>query len=478
MQARNTKYYSLILVIADFLVLLSAFSIAYILRVQMDDRPLINEVFAVDYVMSVLVIIPFWIVILGFIGLYNADVYTRRLREWSRIAVGVTIGILLVIGWQYVFEKTLFPARLVVAYALVISFLLLLIEREFLRFTRSMLFRFGKGISHVLIIGNSSATRDITRELSDTVRSGYRIVALASPKRLAPIETGIKHFSSVDEALDAISHLGITTIIQTDLYQDSDRNQRILAAAQSRHIQYNFIPGESEFYAGKNTVDVFLGYPMITVHQTPLTGWGEIIKRVFDSIVSLILLILLAPIFVLIIILQMILNPGPIFYISKRLSKFSDPISLIKFRSMNPRYGKRDAALEFEEMGRADLAREYRKHRKVVDDPRITKFGHFLRDTSLDELPQLINVLKGDLSLVGPRPILPQEVHYAKSRTALLHSVRSGVTGLWQVSGRSNLSFEERIELELYYARNWSFWMDIKILIKTIGVVLRRTGAK
>ena len=156
MQARNTKYYSLILVIADFLVLLSAFSIAYILRVQMDDRPLINEVFAVDYAMSVLMIIPFWIVILGFIGLYNADVYTRRLREWSRIAVGVTIGILLVIGWEYVFEKTLFPARLVVAYALVISFLLLLIEREFLRFTRSMLFRFGKGISHVLIIFISS----------------------------------------------------------------------------------------------------------------------------------------------------------------------------------------------------------------------------------------------------------------------------------------------------------------------------------
>ena len=129
-------------------------------------------------------------------------------------------------------------------------------------------------------------------------------------------------------------------------------------------------------------------------------------------------------------------------------------------------------------MGRNDLAAEYEKHRKVAFDPRITAFGNFLRKTSLDELPQLFNVLRGDLSLVGPRPILPQEVKFSRSRAALLHSVKSGVTGLWQVSGRSNLSFEERIELELFYAQNWSFWLDIKILFKTVGVVLFRRGAK
>ncbi len=145
---------------------------------------------------------------------------------------------------------------------------------------------------------------------------------------------------------------------------------------------------------------------------------------------------------------------------------------------MRPEFGKKDAAEEFAEMGRPDLVKEYKKHHKVEHDPRVTKFGHFLRVTSLDELPQLLNVIQGELSLVGPRPILPQEVKFNKTRTALLHSVKSGVTGLWQVSGRSNLSFEERIELELYYARNWSFWLDIKILLKTIAVVFRRKGAK
>src|SRR5690606_6777283 len=136
----------------------------------------------------------------------------------------------------------------------------------------------------------------------------------------------------------------------------------------------------------------------ISVSQTPLVGWGAILKQVFDTLVSSILFILLSPLFLLLVALQKLLNPGPIFYVSKRLSRFSEPIDLIKFRSMGAKYGKVDAAVEFRAMGREDLAREYEKHRKVENDPRITAFGHFLRKTSLDELPQVINVMKGDLS--------------------------------------------------------------------------------
>jgi lipopolysaccharide/colanic/teichoic acid biosynthesis glycosyltransferase len=145
---------------------------------------------------------------------------------------------------------------------------------------------------------------------------------------------------------------------------------------------------------------------------------------------------------------------------------------------MDPRYGNRDATDDFRQMGREDLAREYEKKRKVVNDPRITRFGRFLRATSLDELPQLFNVLRGELSLVGPRPILPQELHLYKGRGALLHSVKSGVTGLWQVSGRSNLAFDKRVELELYYAQNWSFWLDVKILLKTLPALFRKGSAR
>ena len=478
MPTKNTKFYSLVLIFVDFAVLLLAFVAAYVLRVQYDHRPLLDQVYALEYFYSFLLVAPFWIIIFAALGLYQASTYNRRLAEWGKIALGSFIGILMVIGWEYISGHHLFPARLVAAYALGASFLLILLEREVLRIVRSLLFQWGHGVSRVLVIGNSNATRDIADNLSATHRSGYRIVAIAGPKSTIPPGLEVRHFSSVDKALEKIKEMNITTIIQTDLYDSAERNQRILGAAQIHHISYSFIPGEAEFYAGKNTVDVFLGYLMISVSQTPLIGWGAIAKQIFDAIASLLLIIILSPVFLVLILIQLLTSPGPVFYVSKRLSKLSEPVNLIKFRSMGAQYGSKDAAEEFREMGREDLAKEYEKNRKVENDPRITKFGHFLRETSLDELPQIFNVLKGDLSLVGPRPILPQEAKFSPNRTALLHSVKSGLTGLWQVSGRSNLSFEERIELELFYAQNWSFWLDIKILFKTIGVVLRKSGAK
>lgn len=478
MPSKNTKLYSLILIALDLFVLASVFFVAYYVRTQLDPRALRYTVFAEEYVFSFLIIAPIWLMIYAVLGLYDAQTYNRRLIEWSKVVLGTFLGTLLVVGWEYATSIHVFPARLVALYVLVGTVISLIIVREIARSARTMFYRYGRGVSRVLIIGNSLATKDIVRELAETHKSGYQVVGLAGPAKYAPAHLGIHHYKTVEDALKDIKRLRVTTIIQTDLYDAEDRNHQILSAAQVHHIQYNFIPGEAEFYTGKNTVDVFLGYPLITVSQTPLIGWGAIFKRVFDVIVSLILLIPLGPILLVLMMLQKIFSPGPIFYVSKRLSQFSKPVQLIKFRSMGAEYGGKDAAEEFRKMGRPDLAREYEKNRKVENDPRITRFGKFLRNTSLDELPQIINVLRGDLSLVGPRPILPQEVNFAPARTALLHSVKSGVTGLWQVSGRSNLSFEERIELELYYAQNWSFWLDLRILFKTIGVVFRRSGAK
>ena len=478
MPRRNSKLYSLILIFIDTFVLLTAFTIAYVLRVQYDPRPLVTNVHAYDYLYAFILIIPFWILIYASLGLYQPRTYNRRLVEWSKILIASLIGTLLVVGWQYVSGRNILPARLVAVYVLFGSFLLVIIEREIMRYARGLMFHYGKGVRRVLIIGTSDTTGDIALSLANTAKSGYEIVAVAGPKNVMPNLLLARHYSLVETALKDIALNGINTIIQTDLYESADRNQRILSAAQTNHIEYNFIPGESEFYSGKNTVDVFLGYPMITVYQTPLVGWGAIVKRIFDQILSSLLIILLSPVFLIIFIVKKIADPGPAFYVSQRLSRFSKPIGLIKFRSMDAKYGAQDAADEFRAMGREDLALEYEANRKVDHDPRITRFGAFLRDTSLDELPQLFNVFIGDLSLVGPRPILPQEVKLASGRTALLHSVKSGVTGMWQVSGRSELSFDERIELELFYAQNWTFWLDIKILFRTVGVVLRKKGAK
>lgn len=479
MPTKNTRFYSLILILVDTFILLAAFSLAYIARVQYDPRPLVSSVYAYEYFGAFLAVVPFWILIFATLGLYSPSTYNRRLVEWSKIAIGAFIGILLVIGWEYVSGKHIFPARLVAVYALGGSFLLILLERELLRLVRSLLFHFGRGTSRVLIIGNSEATRDIAENMSDTRKSGYHVVAIAGPRKVVPTDLDVEHFSSVETALKKIKEMRITTIIQTDLYDSAERNQRILGAAQTHHISYSFIPGEPEFYAGKNTVDVFLGYPMISVSQTPLIGWGSIVKRLFDIVATSIILIVISPLLLILVILQKILNPGPLLYKHKRLTRSARPFAMLKFRSMRDRpTAHMDSVEEFRVMGRPDLAEEYEIHRKILSqpDPRITKFGHFLRKTSLDELPQFFNVLKGDLSLVGPRPIEPVELPHYKDRGSLLLSVQSGITGLWQVSGRNNLSFEQRVELELYYAQNWSFWMDLKILLKTPGALLRRRG--
>lgn len=483
MRRRNNRFYSLILILVDTIVLIGAFVLAYVVRVQYDPRPLLSDIYAYDYLISFLAIVPFWILIFAILGLYHPNTYNRRLLEWAKIAIGVFIGILLILGWQYVSDADFFPARLVAVYSLVGSFVLIVFEREILRFVRGRMFRYGRGVSRVLIIGNSDTTTDIAKSLSDTERSGYQIVAIAGPKKIVPPDSEAHHYSLVEQALKDLEVNNITHIIQTDLYENTERNNKILSSAQERHIDYSFIPAQAEFYSGKNTVDVFLGYPMINVYQTPLIGWGAIIKRMFDFTVSLILVIILSPLFLVVAILQKFLNPGTIFYRNLRLSKFSRPVALLKFRTMThlPGFDSNnvDDAAEYRAMGREDLAIEYEKtHKAPDDDPRVNGWGRFLRRTSIDELPGIINVLKGDLSLVGPRPILPQEVKLAHGKASLLHSVKSGVTGLWQVSGRSELDFDERIELELFYAQNWTFWLDIKILFKTVLVVIRGRGAK
>lgn len=478
MRVRNNVFYSLLLMLADLLVLAVAFIVAYIIRVQFDPRPLVSQVAATDYFFTFLAIAPFWIITLGALGLYDRNIRNKRTNETLKLLVGSFIGILLIIGYEFASGQPVFPARLVAVYAFVGSFLLLVIVRFLIHTLRGILFRNGVGAHRLLIIGANDTAHDIVKQLSQTSKSGYHISALAGPKKFIPRNLDIAHYNSIERALGVIKPLHITAIIQTDLYGDDSKNQAILRTAQTHHIDYNFIPGKSEFYSGKNTVDLFLGYPMISVSQTALIGWGEIVKQVFDLVITIPLLIILSPVLLIIYILQKIFNPGPALYKSARLSRYSEKFTLLKFRSMNPKYGKRDAAVEFRAMGREDLAREYELHRKVKNDPRITGFGKFLRRTSLDELPQFFNVLKGDLSLVGPRPILPQEMKLTRGRGALLHSVKSGVTGLWQVSGRSDLSFEQRIELESYYAQNWSFWLDIKILFKTIWVVISKDGAK
>ena len=284
-----------------------------------------------------------------------------------------------------------------------------------------------------------------------------------------------------------IKDLKINSVIQTEFYEKEDKNRKILLAARENHLSYKFIPAQSEFYGGKNTVEVFNGFPMVAIHQTPLIGWGRVVKRLFDILMSLLAMIVVIPLMIPFAIIIKITDPkGPVIYKHRRITRFGTPFNIYKLRSMYWKYSTGGAASKktdleiFTELGREDLIAEFQENQKVKKDPRIMPIGRFTRATSIDELPQFINVIKGDLSLVGPRAIVNDELAKYKKFDGggLITSVKSGITGLWQVSGRSDLTYEERVKLDTYYVQNWSFWLDIKILLKTILVVLKKTGAE
>jgi lipopolysaccharide/colanic/teichoic acid biosynthesis glycosyltransferase len=277
--------------------------------------------------------------------------------------------------------------------------------------------------------------------------------------------------------LERIKVDDLDAIIQTELYADESRNQEILEYAQKHHIAYRFVPGNTELFVGNIDVELFRSaIPVINVNETALFGWGRIVKRAFDLLVGCILQLIALPFMLIIAIVIKLFDRGPIFFKQTRLTRFDHKFTVYKFRTIKETYHDLSPEEAFTKMGEPQLIKAYRANGdQIPHDPRYGKLGNFLRATSLDELPQLFNIIKGDLSLVGPRALVPEELDlYAKRHTIL--SVRSGLTGLAQVSGRRNISFEERRKLDLYYVQNWSFWLDLTILAKTIGAIIDKRG--
>ena len=196
------------------------------------------------------------------------------------------------------------------------------------------------------------------------------------------------------------------------------------------------------------------------------------IKRVFDIIFSLIGLVLLSPIFLIISVIIKLDSKGPVFFVHSRIGEKGKPIGIYKFRTMVN--NAEDLIKKFTPEQKEEFERSY----KLENDPRITKIGNFLRKTSLDELPQILNILKGELSIIGPRPIIQAELEKYEENKEKLLSVKPGLTGYWAANGRSDTSYEERMQMELYYVDNMSFKLDVKIFFKTIFAVIKKEGAR
>jgi len=463
--------YNAILVLGDIAAVLAGFAAAFVIRAA-SDTAVANPMNGLDYMVILLALIPFWILVFAFLGLYNTTIYERRFAEANRLFIGTFIGLMFIITWDYMSLEIVFPAKLVPVYGLFITFLLLLLIRNIIRFVRTSLFKYGVGLTRVVIVGNTDMTSELLKTL-EPHESGYEVLGVVGYRRkLSSVVQNFPNFMSFLRATPQNLH----GIIQTELYPNEERNAEILTYAQENHVSYRFVPGNSELFVGNIDVDLFRNsIPVIQVRQTALFGWGRIIKRLSDIFFGGVVFILSLPLWLVCVVLMKGIEPkAPLFYSASRLTRFATRVQIYKFRTMRSSYNKMTPEQAFAKMGRPELAKEYRKNGdQLADDPRISRLGRFMRATSLDELPQLLNVIKGDISLVGPRALDAYEMEQYSKKNLIL-SVKSGLTGLAVVSGREGISFEERRKLDLYYVQNWSFWLDIVILLKTIRVVLVR----
>jgi exopolysaccharide biosynthesis polyprenyl glycosylphosphotransferase len=476
MKSNASLVYNFFLIIGDFLALIAAFVGAFLLRAQ-SATPVAHPISGHTYFYVFLGLSPFWLLIFASLGLYNSNIYERRFSEFGRLLLGSFIGMLFVVFWDFLSVTPIFPAKLVPVYGFVFGFVFLLIFRNLARLVRTELFGFNIGLTHVALIGNTDVTAELVSSLSDSRHSGYKVLAVVGAKERVgdrPIATYPTFASFLKNAPD-----NLHGIIQTELYADEARNAEILTYSQEHHIGYRFVPGNSELFVGNIDVELFRSnLPVITVHHTALFGWGRVVKRICDILIGGILLLLTSPIWIIIAVAVKINDPtGPVFYRTKRLTRFGTSITILKFRSMYQKYCVPPEE-GFARMGRPDLLKQYRENGDFLpNDPRVTAVGRLLRSTSFDELPQLYNVFHGELSFVGPRALDAFEIERYSKKNQIL-SVKSGITGLAVVSGRKGISFEERRKLDLYYVQNWSLWLDVTILIKTIRVILERIASR
>lgn len=467
--------YNVFLFLGDSLALIAGFLAAFIIRSKTGvdvAHPMRIE----DYLIILAGLLPFWIIVFALLGLYNTTIYERRFSEVARLFVGSFVGLLFLISWDYMSLDPIFPAKLVPIYGFAIAFVLLVVLRNISRLIRTSLFRYGVGLTRVVLVGNTDMTRELLESLTHR-DSGYKVLGVIGFRR--KLDGAVPSFSSFQSFLRATPH-DMHGIVQTELFSDEERNAEILNYAQENHVSYRFVPGNNELFVGNIDVELFRNsVPVIRVHHTALFGSGRIAKRLMDVILGSIFILLASPLMVLAALLVKLSDTkAPVLYRAKRLTRFATPISIYKFRTMKQAYNNMSPEQGFRKMGRPELVAEYRKNGdQLADDPRIGRLGRFMRSTSLDELPQLFNVVKGDISLVGPRALDVFELEQYSKKNLIL-SVKSGLTGLAVVSGREGIGFAERRKLDLFYVQNWTLWLDILILLKTVRVALQRLFRK
>jgi len=452
----------------DYIMIVLAGISAYFLRYAewvQKVRPIIFDLPYGEYVSIVFFVALAWLPVFGLLGMYSLTMQQRLIDELSKVVFACSTGLMLIV--MYIFwQREFFDSRFIILAAYILSILYVGGGRIILRYIRRLLLLKDWGVTKVVLVGGGKVSDELASLFHRKPIYGYRVM---------------ERVEVFDEARfsDLIKKISVDEIILADTDVTKDIRSGILNYCYSHHIGFRYIA--DIFDAQSHNVDIrsLMGFPIIEIKKTPLDGWGRIIKRFFDICFGIMFLVVLVPLSLVIGLVIKLDSRGPVFVRLKRVGKEGTMFTMYKFRSMI----EGAHLLKYDEHGnlREDMARLNQRSDgplfKIDNDPRVTRFGKVLRRTSLDELPQIINVLKGEMSLVGPRPHEPEEVQRYESKQQKLLSIKPGMTGLGQISGRSNLTFEEEVKLDLYYIENWSLKDDLQILFKTFWVVLFRKNA-
>ena len=474
MKSKSDAVLRVALIIGDGLALVLSYAMAYFIRVHVDPRPYEFESQLLVFTFSVLWLVPVLIVILAALGLYKKSVFMGRSRlpETWRLMLAAVLSVGALVVYAYFTYEDVFPVRAVAMMSVALSFVFLLIERCVVRFVTRRIFRKNYGMKRVIIIGNRKNTEYLANYIAANPESGYKLVGVVASAKYIPDDLIKMQFESLEEAL---KRRRADVVFQTD----EKNTDVVFRTTIDKHMMYYFVPSETALSSHFGEMELVGNTPAVLVRLTPLTGGAAVVKRAFDIIFSFVALVIAAIPMCVVWLISKISDPhhSPI-YADERLTQYNRKFKCYKFRTMKSEYSGMTAEEAFTKMGKPELIRAYRANGDYMkNDPRITRLGKFLRKTSIDELPQFFNILRGDISLIGPRALLPGELKNYGDRSLIL-AVKTGLTGFAQVSGRRDISFEERRALDIYYVMNWSLMLDLQIFFKTVAQVLMREGAK
>ncbi len=457
--------------VSDVLSIAIASTLAYLFRFLLGLDIFETVTPSVDfYIQMTTVLIPLWVFLFIQFQLYNPHYLLGGTREYALVFNASTLGMMLLIIAMYF-------GRIVIARGWIVLFWLFSIAligafRFGLRRLAYALRRRGYLRTTTLIVGSDEEGRAIANQLREAQTCGADVIGFVDDL----------HFVGERIAgLPVLGHVGqLQEIVARSQVEEVLLSTTALARSQVLSIYQNFgthpdvelrlSPGLFEIMTTGARVKEWGYVPLVSINKVRLSELENWVKTIIDYGLTLVALAFLWPIFLLLAAAVKWDSPGPVFYRRRVVGRGGRELDAFKFRTMH---------VNGDEMltKHPDLQAELRENQKLKDDPRVTRLGRLLRKYSLDELPQLFNVLLGQMSLVGPRMISPTEAEkYGKWKLNLL-TVKPGITGMWQISGRSDISYEERIRLDMHYIRNYSFWLDFMILFRTIPIVLKGRGA-